>query len=186
VAAELAVAFPERVERLALVDAAGIVPAARERRRAVALLEVGGFLGARFAANYRSVAARPRLRRLALRMVAHRPERLRADLVLAGLLTQVTPAYRHALRAAVDYLSYDWNERLRTIRRPTLVVWGDRDAIIPVGHGEKYVKLIPGARSLVLPDTGHVPMVERPHTFNRELLAFLRSEEGPRTARPTP
>ena len=66
------------------------------------------------------------------------------------------------------------------MRCPTLVVWGDRDAIIPVGHGERYARLIPGARSLVLPDTGHLPMVERPRTFNRELLEFLG--EGGRPA----
>ncbi len=44
---------------------------------------------------------------------------------------------------------------------------------IPVGLGEEYVRLIPGARSLVLADTGHIPMVERPRIFNRSLLEFL-------------
>jgi pimeloyl-ACP methyl ester carboxylesterase len=179
VAAELAVAFPERVERLVLVDAAGMVPGAGQRRRSVAVLELTGFLGARLAASYRSVAARPRLRRLALGMVAHRPERLSADLVLEGLLTPISPAYRQALHATLGYLSWDWAERLRTVRAPTLVVWGDRDALIPVGHGEEYARRIAGARSLVLADTGHIPMVERPRSFNRALLEFLAEPGSP-------
>ena len=173
VAAELAVAFPERVARLVLVDAAGMVPAAKERRRSVAALELTGFLGARLAASYRALAARPRLRRLALGMVAYRPDLLKPDLVLEGLLTPITPAYRPMLHAILGYLSWDWAERLREVRCPTLVIWGDRDAIIPVGHGDKYARLIPGARSLVLVDTGHIPMVERPQPFNRALLEFL-------------
>ena len=187
VAAELAVTFPERVERLVLVDAAGTVPAARDRRRSVAVLELTGFLGARLAASYRTVAARPRLRRLALGMVAYRPEKLNPDLVLEGLLTPVTPAYRQALHATLGYLSRDWTERLRTVGAPTLVVWGDRDAIIPVVLGEEYVRLIPGARSLVLADTGHIPMVERPRTFNRSLLDFLEAPGAlPGTGRVAP
>ena len=48
-----------------------------------------------------------------------------------------------------------------------------------MGHGEKYARLIPGARSLVLSDTGHVPMVERPRTFNRALLEFLADAPAP-------
>jgi len=173
VAAELAVEFPERVERLVLVDAAGMVPATRHRHRSVAVLELTGFLGARLAASYRAVAARPRLRRLALRTVAHRPDRLCADLVLEGLLAPITPAYRKALNATLGYLSWEWGERLRSVRAPTLVVWGDSDVIIPVRHGDEYCERIPDARSLVLEDTGHVPMVERPRTFNRALLEFM-------------
>ena len=179
VAAELAVAFPERVERLVLVDAAGMVPAARHRHRSVAVLELTGSLGARLAASYRSVAARPRLRRLALGMVAHRPERLSADLVLEGLLAPISPAYRQALHATLGYLSWDWAERLSAVRAPTMVVWADRDALIPVGHADEYARRIAGARSLVLADTGHVPMVERPRRFNRALLEFLAEPTAP-------
>ncbi|CAA9516718.1 MAG: hypothetical protein AVDCRST_MAG45-2249 [uncultured Solirubrobacterales bacterium] len=179
VAAELAVASPQRVERLVLVDAAGMVPTARHRHRSVAVLELTGFLGARLAASYRSVAARPRLRRLALGMVAHRPERLSPDLVLEGLLTSFTPAYRQALHATLGYLSWEWAERLGAVRAPTLVLWGDRDAIIPVGHADEYARRIAGARSLVLADTGHIPMVERPRSFNRALLEFLAEPPAP-------
>ena len=173
VAAELAVASPDRVDRLVLVDAAGIVPAPHHRARGVALLEVTGFMGARAAAAFRTLAARPRLRRLALGFVAARPHELAADLVHDGLLAPITPAYRQALHATLGYLSHDWGRRLETVRCPTLVVWGDRDAIIPVGHAEEYARLIPDARSLIISGTAHIPMVERPRTFNRELLGFL-------------
>jgi len=105
--------------------------------------------------------------------VAARPEKLSADLALEAVFAPVTPAYRQALHATLGYLSHDWGRRLETVRCPTLVVWGDRDAIIPVGHAEEYAKLIPGARSLIIDGTAHIPMVERPRTFNHELLGFL-------------
>ena len=178
ISAELAVEFPERVERLVLVDAAGMVPALRHRARTAAVLEVTGFMGARLAAAYPTLAARPGLRRLALGFVAARPEKLSADLALEAVFAPVTPAYRQALHATLGYLSHDWGRRLETVRCPTLVVWGDRDAIIPVGHAEEYAKLIPGARSLIIDGTAHIPMVERPRTFNRELLRFLAEPYG--------
>jgi len=61
----------------------------------------------------------------------------------------------------------------RDVRVPTLVVWGRRDRVLPLRHGERLAKEIPGARLVVL-DSGHVPHVERPEELNREVLAFLR------------
>ena len=52
-----------------------------------------------------------------------------------------------------------------------LVVWGEKDAIIPVPDA-----LIDGARKVVMDDTGHVPMLERAPTFNDLLEEFLAHE----------
>jgi pimeloyl-ACP methyl ester carboxylesterase len=173
VGAELAVSQPARVERLVLVDAAGIVPTRAERWRAVPYLWATAVLGARLAAAHRQVAARPGLRRAALRLVANDPGRLRADLVYHGLLDSPRPAVREALRAALGYLTYDWADRLPEARCPTLVVWGDSDALIPVRHSAEFARRIEGARVVTLEGTGHIPMVERPEAFNRALLDFI-------------
>ncbi len=173
IASDLALAHPERVEKLVLVGAAGMVPSRRERFKTVAILRLTGIVVARTAGATRAVAARPRLRRAALRTVAHDPDRIPADLAWRGLMGDPPPAFAPALKAAVDYLSWDWCQRLEEIRSPTLLVWGEQDALIPVRHQEEFARRITGARSLTMPETGHVPMVERPAEFNRALLEFL-------------
>jgi hypothetical protein len=53
--------------------------------------------------------------------------------------------------------------------------------LIPVKDAEEYERLIPDARKVVLADTGHMAMVERPPTFNRLLLEFLDEPRGEQT-----
>ena len=83
------------------------------------------------------------------------------------------PGFETALRACLEY---DFRERLPEIGCPTLVVWGEKDMIIPVRDADKFVSLIPGARKLIFEDTGHVPMLERPRRFNACLEEFLAHE----------
>ena len=173
VAAELALRRPELVERLVLVDAAGIMPTRRERSHARPFLWAGALVGGRLAATPRAVAARPRLRRAALGAVIDDPSMISADLAYYGLLAPPGPGTRDALKASFSYLSYDWGERLRAIRCPTLIMWGDGDTIIPIRHAWEFAARIPHARVVVLEHAGHVPMAEQPERFNRELLEFV-------------
>jgi pimeloyl-ACP methyl ester carboxylesterase len=82
----------------------------------------------------------------------------------------VMRALRHILRDDVRPLLPD-------IRQPTLLLWGERDSIIPPLHGEEMRRLIPGSRLLVLRGTYHNPMVDAPEAFNRAVLSFLAGEE---------
>ena len=56
---------------------------------------------------------------------------------------------------------------------PTLIVWGDRDKLVPLRDADVFEELIPNARKIVYDDTGHVPMLERPARFNADLESFL-------------
>jgi len=51
---------------------------------------------------------------------------------------------------------------LPRITAPTLVLWGEDDAVVPRAHVERYVELIPDARLEVIPDCGHAASLERP------------------------
>ncbi len=57
---------------------------------------------------------------------------------------------------------------------PTLVLWGDRDAITPLGQGRDLASLIPAAKFVELNGVGHIPAIEAPEKFNEALLTFLR------------
>ena len=61
--------------------------------------------------------------------------------------------------------------------RPTLVVWGGDDRIIPVAHAHVAHEAIPGSRLEVLPGVGHFPHTEAPEAFLATLRDFLASTE---------
>ncbi|HEY7454817.1 MAG TPA: alpha/beta hydrolase, partial [Thermoleophilaceae bacterium] len=64
------------------------------------------------------------------------------------------------------------------VKVPTLIVWGEKDSIIPVRDADEFERLIEDSRKVVMKDTGHIPMAERPQAFNDVLVEFL-AETGP-------
>jgi pimeloyl-ACP methyl ester carboxylesterase len=180
VGAEVALKFPARVQRLVLVAAAGLatkyVGLSTEllRRRSVAALARGINAYASFPeAHAETLMRRPRLRRALLNVVAHHPERLPVPISIELIRGAGKPASSDALRSLLDY---DYRDRLEDVRCPTLIVWGEDDRTVPVESADEYERLIPGSRRVVLLDTGHVPMVERPVRFNALLDEFLAEE----------
>lgn len=184
VAAELAINHPQRVERLVLVSAAGLQIAELRLERALQRLQrlrrlerafsrCGGFVAARS----EIVARRARLRRIVPAGVAAHPALLPGPLVAEQVAGAGRPGFMPAVRAMAGYPLRD---RLAQIACPTLIVWGARDRVVPVRDAFAFEQLIGAARRIVYPDTGHLPMLERPARFNADLRAFLG--ETPATA----
>ena len=175
IAAELAIAFPQRVERLVLVSAAGVStyddPRVRRAMPALRLLEGALAAGAiRVAGRAEQLALRPRLRQAAMRMVVAHPERLPAALAAEQMRGAGTPGFMEAFASILDY---DVRERLPEIACPTLIVWGDSDRLISVRDADVFAELIPNSRKVIFADTGHMSMLERPAAFNELLEEFL-------------
>ncbi|MBI2741592.1 MAG: alpha/beta fold hydrolase [Rhodospirillales bacterium] len=61
---------------------------------------------------------------------------------------------------------------------PTLLVWGAEDKTVPLAVGEAAVKLLPGARLVVLQKAAHTSYYERPADFNAVLVDFLAGKLG--------
>jgi pimeloyl-ACP methyl ester carboxylesterase len=107
--------------------------------------------------------------------VARHPRLLKADLTYEGFFKGAgKPGFDDALRACLDY---DFRDRLPEVKVPTLIVWGERDSIIPVRDADEFERLIEDSRKVVMKDTGHIPMAERPQAFNDVLVEFL-AESG--------
>lgn len=79
--------------------------------------------------------------------------------------------------AARDIIRLNVGDELRSVRAPVLLVWGDRDRLVPPVNGEVLLKRLPNARLVVLPGAGHVAMYDRAAEFNSITLAFLAGEE---------
>lgn len=62
---------------------------------------------------------------------------------------------------------------LRRIQAPTLLVWGEKDALIPYRNAGDYLAVMPNCRLLVFGDLGHVPMEEAPARSLAPVAAFL-------------
>ena len=65
------------------------------------------------------------------------------------------------------------HERIRGLRVPTLVLWGELDRLIPPHHAERFHRDIPGSRLVVFPGLGHTPHEEDPAETVRAVRAFL-------------
>jgi pimeloyl-ACP methyl ester carboxylesterase len=57
---------------------------------------------------------------------------------------------------------------------PALLVWGDRDTVLPHSHLAAARTALPGARTHLFPGTGHMPRVERAAAFAELVAAFWR------------
>ena len=74
---------------------------------------------------------------------------------------------------ASDLLSVDVAPTLPEIRAPALVLWGADDPLLSPALGPVFADQIPDARLVMLPECGHIPMLESPAELHRELLGFL-------------
>lgn len=68
-----------------------------------------------------------------------------------------------------DYL----DDIVKKIKRPTLLIWGRQDGLVPLAEGERFNKDIAGSKMIVIEECGHVPNLEKPGEFNAAVLKFL-------------
>jgi pimeloyl-ACP methyl ester carboxylesterase len=112
---------------------------------------------------------------MALRYAVDDAGGLAADLVYMALPAAPDPGFGPAFLAARRSWSDAWCDRLTEIDCPALVVWGERDALLPLRHAREYVRRIRTSELKVIEGSGHLPMLERPAIFNTILLGFLVS-----------
>lgn len=75
----------------------------------------------------------------------------------------------------------NWNAKrierdLGLVNQPTLILWGEEDVVVPIGHAETLYNSILHSRLVVLKDCGHVPMEEKPESFTEIVSGFCREK----------
>ena len=92
------------------------------------------------------------------------------DLLLA-------PGVRRALVARMSQvILHDPAPTLARIKVPTLLMWGEKDGVIPIGHAADYLRDLPQATLVRLPNLGHVPFEENPVASFAPLQLFLSGD----------
>jgi pimeloyl-ACP methyl ester carboxylesterase len=93
------------------------------------------------------------------------------------------PAFVRTIRSVIDPggQTVSAMDRLYlTSTMPTLIVWGDRDDIIPVSHAYAAHQAIPGSQLVIIEGVGHFPQIEAPDEFVTALVDFVDSTEPAR------
>jgi pimeloyl-ACP methyl ester carboxylesterase len=71
------------------------------------------------------------------------------------------------------FYNYSLRNRLHRITSPALVLWGEKDHMVPRAHGETYAERIPNAKLQIVPGAGHSAHVEKPEETAKLVLDFL-------------
>jgi pimeloyl-ACP methyl ester carboxylesterase len=180
VAMQLAYQFPERCERLVLIDSGGLGSEVNMLLRSATLpgaefvlpllaseplLNVGRGVGSVFG-------------RLGLRVHTDIAEMARGHASLAD--PDARAAFVHTLRTIVDPAGQrvSANDRLYLADGvPFLIMWGQRDRIIPMAHAHATHERVPSSRLEIFENAGHFPHVDDPQRFIEVLTEFIDTTE---------
>jgi pimeloyl-ACP methyl ester carboxylesterase len=182
ISAEVAIQFPELVERLCLVSAAGYSINETPRSQVVLWGRINTAVATRTAARTEAFVRRPVLRHLTFSTLVRHPTRVPQDMLYELARHSGRPGFMPALYA---HMKYDFRDRVGDIACPALVVWGRDDMVVTARDADEYERALPSARKVVYEDTGHLPMVERPREFNELVREFLAGSSEPETAVPS-
>ncbi len=180
VAMQFAYQFPERTERLVLVSTGGVGRAVSPVLRAVSLPGADLMLSA---LRLPTVRLQTRLGLALLKSLDTGLGRDAADLMrLVDALPDATArsAFIRTLRAVVD-----WRGQVVTMLdrcylargMPTLLIWGQRDSVLPVRHAHQAHAAMPGSRLEIFSGAGHFPFHTEPERFVAVVEDFFATTE---------
>jgi len=159
VALDFSIRHPQMVEKLVLVDAAGLRPTAALK------MPEGG-----------RKTLSPLNTRWFFDLLDANKEWATTDLGPNAFERHVQngDSYTVASSLAEMITGRDFEDKkLVKVRAPTLIIWGRDDLLIPMAMGEQLHQGIAGSQMIVMDGTGHIPMVGKPAEFNEAVSKFL-------------
>ena len=172
VALRYAASYPNDVDRLILVDAAGIL-------HRVAYSQFLSRLGIDFLPSFYP-NQRAHLQNFVGKILMAVEKKLKFDpeWIIADVAARqndlgADPGKIAGLALVLD----DFTDLIPRVEASTLIIWGGKDAIAPVRTAKVLAANIPRAQLKVFPDSAHEPMIDNREKFNAEVLAYFRAEE---------
>lgn len=160
IAAAYTAAFPDRVDKLVLVDAAGHAPPKD--------LDTRSFYGL-------NPTTREGMKALVAKVFYNKAFQTDAaiDQAIAARLAAGDGYTINSITESIirgeDFL----DDAVKMIKRPTLIIWGRQDGLVPLAEGEHFNRDIAGSKLIVFDECGHVPNFEKAGEFNAAVLKFL-------------
>jgi len=170
-----ALAHPERVERLALVDAYGLADKVAFQRLSHAMVQADWIM----LGSYKLLRKSRALTRWTLSYLLVRKESITEELVDEVYQVirdpQAGKAFLDIQRTDVlpDRLRTCFMDRIHELKMPTLIIHGEKDQLVPLSAAREAVRRNPAIQLAVLPRCGHWPQRDAPEEFNRTAAAFF-------------
>jgi pimeloyl-ACP methyl ester carboxylesterase len=159
---------PGRIQGLVLIASAGYpqkLPWFVRLARAPVLSNLGRLLPPRFVTG------------LVLRKCFYDKDKITDEMIDTYAYNGSLPGAAEALRqTARQIIPPDMDAMIaqyKTVRAPTLIIWGEQDEVVPLESGRNFHRDIPDSRLVILPRCGHLPQEEDPLETRRALHNFL-------------
>lgn len=153
-------AFPDRVDKLVLVDAAGYPPPKD--------LDTRVFYGL-------NPTTREGMKVLLAKVFYNKMFQTDAaiDQAIAARLAAGDGYTINSITESIIRGEDLLDETVKTIKRPTLIIWGREDGLVALSEGQRFHKDIAGSKLVVFDQCGHVPNIEKAMKFNAAVIDFL-------------
>lgn len=164
VSALMAVKYPNRVEKIVLADAAGLLPSGEINFDEIYQL---------------NNSTRDEIRANLKRIFANQAYSQNEAIVEQFMTARITTGDGYTINSLIESIKRKEDfvdARLGEIKKPTLIIWGKQDGLIPVADAATFNKGIAGSQIIVFDQCGHVPQVEKAADFNKEVLKFLETK----------
>ena len=156
--------YPEKVKRLILVDSAGYpfeLPMLLALLRTPVLKDSMAFLTPRFIVTE------------TLKEVYGDGSKVTEEAIDRYHQLMLREGNRTAVVNVLESISDVENEKIKQLKLPTLIQWGEGDEWIPLANAEKFAADIEGSKVITYPGVGHIPMEEIPQKSARDAKDFL-------------
>ncbi len=164
IAAEFAIKYPHILSNLILVSPAGIAKH-----------------GSQALNDYILAAMYPTIENAteAFKGMATEPDSIDIDYIKNFVNRMKLPNAKYAFLAALmgSKRAPNLKDRLDRIRVRTLVIWGEKDKLLPVEYAEEFKKMS-NAKVIIMENVGHVPFEEKPEEFCRLVIDFIKSKRN--------
>ena len=167
VALQMAVKYPQMVDRMVLVNGGGFRPAAGAPRPAPDW-------HARQIANAGTLAeSREYLEKMYFNHSLITDQQVEQNLILRLRSAYTAESVQTANERGLGGVTED---EVRGIKAPTLLVWGANDKLSPPVNADKLNAVIVGSRKVLIDKAGHYPFIEHPDQFNQAVREFLKPQ----------
>jgi len=160
-----AIHYPELVDRLILVDSAGVDVDVKSPQAVFSIPIVGHFVASIVASRF----ARSTRVRMTNGVGDDVSQELKEYLTETRRLSTWVCAIRNLMANKAFKVP-----AINRIKQKTLIVWGENDPLFSIRSGRILASQIADSRMIVLPDVGHLPNEERPADFNQVVVDFLQ------------
>jgi pimeloyl-ACP methyl ester carboxylesterase len=163
IAAAFTAAFPDRVDKLVLVDAAGYAPPKDFDLRTLYGL---------------NPSTREGMKALVAKVFYNKFFQTDA-LIDSAITARLAAGDGYTINSIIESIirGEDFlDDTVKTIKRPTLIIWGRHDGLVPLRDGERFNRDIAGSKLLVFEECAHVPNLEKSADFNTAVIEFLTSK----------